>query len=477
MVFSSLIFIFAFLPLFLLGYYLLPDKWRNFFIVLAGYIFYSWGAPRFALILFLTIVIDYFISLWLVEISGRRKKWLVVVSVLMNLGLLGYFKYSNFFVGQLNFMLEALGWPDLPWKEVILPIGISFTVFQELSYIIEVYRGRIKPASRFIDFAAYLMLFPHLIAGPIVRYIDIAPQLIRRVYSTDGFIYGIKRFSIGLAKKILIANQMSAVADAMFHLNSVRDLVSPLAWLGIIAYSLQIYFDFSGYSDMAIGLAKMLGFDFLENFNRPYVARNITDFWRRWHISLSTWMREYLYLPLGGNRISPFRTYLNLWIVFLISGLWHGASWNFVLWGVFHGFWLVSDRLFLLNWLKKVPVALQIALTFLVVNLGWVLFRLDNLHLAIKYYGSLFAVDEFFKPIGIATREIMDTKQLFVLITALLIVFVPWVELSDMCRKRLCNAQYINLDALQMVLVISIFLLSVMELFNAQFNPVIYFRF
>jgi alginate O-acetyltransferase complex protein AlgI len=477
MVFSSLIFIFVFLPLFLLGYYLLPNKWRNLYIVLGGYFFYSWGAPQFAIILFSTIAIDYYISLLIYRLPKPQKKYLLIFSVVMNLALLTYFKYSNFFVGQLNFLFDFLNLASLPWKEVILPIGISFTVFQELSYIIEVYRGRIKPAKTFIDFAAYLMLFPHLIAGPIVRYIDIAGQIRERIYNATGFYYGLRRFTFGLAKKVLIANQMSAVAEAMFHINTVNNLASPLAWLGIIAYSMQIYFDFSGYSDMAIGLAKMLGFDFLENFNRPYIAKNITEFWRRWHISLTTWMKEYLYIPLGGNRISVLRTYLNLWIVFFISGLWHGASWNFVLWGIFHGCLLVSERMFLLRWLQKIPVFLQVSFTFISVSLGWVLFRLENLDLAWKFYRHLFSFQDFFKPLNISMIEIINWKQLSVLVLAILIVFLPWSEIGNKIVK--INTIVINryYEFLRGLIIIFIFLLSIMELFNAQFNPFIYFRF
>lgn len=471
MVFSSLLFIFVFLPIFLLVYYLLPHRWRNLFIVIGGYFFYSWGAPKFAIILFFTITIDYLISLYLVKIKSSQKKYLLIASIILNLGLLAYFKYSNFFIGQINWLLVFTNLPSLPWKEVILPIGISFIVFQELSYIIDVYRGNIKPARTLIDFAAFLMLFPQIIAGPIIRYIDVCEQLKSRAHNIDNFYYGIKRFSIGLSKKILIANTISPVADAMFHLNSVRDLSSPLAWLGILSYSIQIYFDFSGYSDMAIGMAKMLGFDFKENFNRPYIAKSITDFWARWHISLSTWMKEYLYIPLGGNRISTKRTYINLWIVFLISGLWHGANWNFILWGAFHGFLLVNERIFLLKWLSKIPKYLQIGFTFFVINLSWVLFREENLSLAIKFYTRLFSLGDFFKPINIRMHEIINIKQIVVFIIAMLIIFIPWKKIykQNMYNKK--TEVFFGLFNL------GLFILAILELFNSKFNPFIYFRF
>lgn len=471
MVFSSLLFIFVFLPIFLLVYYLLPHRWRNLFIVIGGYFFYSWGAPKFAIILFFTITVDYLISLYLVKIKSSHKKYLLIASIILNLGLLAYFKYSNFFIGQINWLLVFTNLPSLPWKEVILPIGISFIVFQELSYIIDVYRGNIKPARTLIDFAAFLMLFPQIIAGPIIRYIDVCEQLKSRVYNIDNFYYGIKRFSIGLSKKILIANTISPVADAMFHLNSVRDLSSPLAWLGILSYSIQIYFDFSGYSDMAIGMAKMLGFDFKENFNRPYIAKSVTDFWTRWHISLSTWMKEYLYIPLGGNRISPKRTYINLWIVFLISGLWHGANWSFILWGAFHGFLLVNERIFLLKWLSKIPKYLQIGFTFFVINLSWVLFREENLSLAMKFYIRLFSLGDFFKPINIRMHEIINTKQIIVFIIAMLIIFIPWKKISKQNIYNKKTEIFLSLFNL------GLFILAILELFNSKFNPFIYFRF
>ncbi len=481
MVFSSIIFIFFFLPIFLFIYYVLPNKFKNLFIVIGGYFFYSWGAPQFAFILLLMISIDYFLSLIIVKknAAGHHKesRYLLVFSILANVGLLAYFKYSNFFVDQVGLVLSLANIPPLPWKEVILPIGISFTVFQELSYIIEVYRGRIKPAKSLIDFAAYLMLFPHVIAGPIVRYIDIAGQLLVREYNFNNFFEGIRRFSIGLAKKVLIANNVSGIADSIFHLHTVRDLSSPLAWLGIIAYAMQIYFDFSGYSDMAIGLAKMLGFNFKENFNKPYIATSITDFWRRWHISLSLWMKEYLYIPLGGNRISVKRTYLNLWIVFLISGLWHGASWNFVVWGAFHGLFLVFDKLFWLRLSERVPKFFNIALTFVIALVAWVFFRIENISEAFMYIFRMFDFSTWFTPVSVRASEVIDNRGTFILALALLICFLPATGMFN----KLLEKKRIMFGRFQIYLtpayVLCLFLLSFMSLVNAQFNPFIYFRF
>lgn len=481
MVFSSIVFLFFFLPIFLLVYYLLPNKFKNLFIVVGGYFFYSWGAPRFAFLLLLMISIDYFLSLVIAKknAAGHRKqsRYLLIFSVLANIGLLVYFKYSNFFVDQIDLFLNILSIPPLPWKKVILPIGISFTVFQELSYIIEVYRDRIKPAKSLIDFAAYLMLFPHVIAGPIVRYIDIAGQLLVREYNFNNFFEGIRRFSIGLAKKVLIANNVSGIADSIFHLHTVRDLSSPLAWLGIIAYAIQIYFDFSGYSDMAIGLAKMIGFDFKENFNKPYIATSVTDFWRRWHISLSLWMKEYLYIPLGGNRISVKRTYLNLWIVFLISGLWHGASWNFLIWGAFHGLFLVFDKIFWLKFSEHFSKFFNIILTFTTVLVAWVFFRIENIGESFTYVFIMFDFSTWFTPVTVRASEVIDHRGTFVLILALLICFLPASSLFN----RLVEKLKILFGGFQVYLtpvyVLFLYLLSFMSLVNAQFNPFIYFRF
>ena len=481
MVFSSIIFIFFFLPIFIFIYYLLPNKFKNLFIVIGGYFFYSWGAPRFAFLLLLMISIDYFLSLIIAKKNAaghhRQSRYLLIFSVLANIGLLVYFKYSNFFVAQVDFVLSLANIPAMPWKEVILPIGISFTVFQELSYIIEVYRGKIKPAKSLVDFAAYLMLFPHVIAGPIVRYIDIAGQLLTREYNFNNFFEGIRRFSIGLAKKVLIANNVSGIADSIFYLHTVRDLSSPLAWLGIVAYAIQIYFDFSGYSDMAIGLAKMMGFDFKENFNKPYIATSITDFWRRWHISLSLWMKEYLYIPLGGNRISVKRTYLNLWIVFLISGLWHGASWNFLVWGAFHGLFLVFDKLFWLKLSERFSKFFNIILTFVIVLVAWVFFRIENINSAFLYIIKMFSFSTWFTPIEVRWTEVMDIRGAFILILALSICFLPGSSYFNLLIEKL----KLKLGGLSLYLtpiyIFIVFFLTLMSLVNASFNPFIYFRF
>jgi alginate O-acetyltransferase complex protein AlgI len=496
MVFSSTIFIFFFLPIFLVIYYLSPDRFKNLVILLGGYFFYAWGAPRFAFLLLGSIMVDYLLSLvifnckfgrWAQQLSAKRgvpvfyqqlPKILLVVSVVMNIGLLAYFKYSNFFVDQFNVLLHMGGATGFNWVPVILPIGISFTVFQELSYIIEIYRGNLKPARSLIDFAAYLMLFPHVIAGPIVRYSDIATELQSRHHSWENLGYGFYRFSLGLAKKVLLANYLGALADKIFNLAATSSLPSYYYWWGIAAYALQIYFDFSGYSDMAIGLARLLGFHFKENFNYPYIAQSVTDFWRRWHISLTTWMREYVYIPLGGNRISPGRTYFNLWLVFLLSGLWHGAGWNFIIWGALHGLFLTLDRLFWLKLSNRWAKWVKIIFTFFLINLSWVFFRLDNLVQAGNYLKNLFNPSGWsVKFTNLSGQAVYTNRQLAVFVLALVISFFPATNLFAYCSKFWLKRSGRLRLTVKYAGSLALLLLSLMSMLNSQFNPFIYFRF
>ncbi|MCD4735918.1 MAG: MBOAT family protein, partial [Bacteroidales bacterium] len=323
---------------------------KNYFVLAASLIFYAWGAPGFIYIVLASIVIDFYVVAYMAKSEGRKKNLLLTLSVLINGGLLLYFKYANFFIDNINAVVSGLGYNEIVWIKIALPIGISFFTFQKLTYTVDVYRKVYHPLKKVTDYALYILMFPQLIAGPIVRFNEIAGQIEDRSRNENlnNRITGFFRFTIGLAKKVLIANVMGEHVDAVFEL-SPEQLTTLTTWIGILAYAFQIYFDFSGYSDMAIGLGRMMGFDFPENFRNPYISQSITEFWRRWHITLGKWMRDYLYIPLGGNRGSGMRTYFNLWVVFLISGLWHGAAWNFVLWGVFHGFFLVMERLFLLK--------------------------------------------------------------------------------------------------------------------------------
>jgi alginate O-acetyltransferase complex protein AlgI len=465
MVFSSITFIFVFLPIFLTLYYTTPEKWRNLTALIGSYVFYAWGAPTFVYILFASSLFDYLLSLGLKN-KGKRKQ-ILALSIIVNIGVLAYAKYANFFVSELNRSLSLLGADGFHWTHIALPIGISFFTFQKISYMVDIYRGEVKPPKSFIDFALYVALFPQLIAGPIVRYHDIAKQLVKRAYTSEQFFSGIYRFTLGLSKKVLIANPMGITADRVFSL-SMHDLTTPYAWLGATAYAFQIYFDFSGYSDMAIGLGKMMGFNFLENFNRPYIATSFTDFWRRWHISLSSWMREYLYIPLGGNRVGKKRMYTNLWIVFLLSGLWHGAAWTFVIWGAYHGLFLVLDKLGLKKLLDRLPQLISTPLTFLLVTVGWVFFRSDTIAGAQQFLMRMFYPIKTLSDTLLV--ELISNRGIIVFIIAMVISFAPNIFAK-------LNWQKSQLLLARAVTILVLFSLSTMSLLNSSFNPFIYFRF
>lgn len=401
MIFSSSIFLCFFLPLFLLTYFLIDKKYKNGLLLLASIYFYAWGAPRFIFVIIGTTILDFFFVKMLEQSREKRVRiFFLVISVCMNLGLLIYFKYSNFFVDNVNAVLRGIGVTgQISWTRLVLPIGISFYTFEALTYVVDVYRGVHKPLKNFWDYQLYIILFPKLIAGPIIRYHEIADQISDRSSrdTVDEKLLGFFRFCIGLGKKVLIANTMGEFADSVYGNTFDADgaidphlLASSTAWLAALAYTMQIYFDFSGYSDMAIGLGRMLGFKFPENFNNPYTAESITDFWRKWHMTLGSWMRNYLYIPLGGNRAGSFRLYFNLWIVFLLSGLWHGASWNFLFWGAWHGFFLVIERLFLLKFTARIGKLPRIALTFLIVTVGWVFFRVTSISKGFAYVAAMF---------------------------------------------------------------------------------------
>ncbi len=482
MVFSSLLFIFGFLPVFLLCYYLVPKHWKNSVALLGSYFFYAWGEPVFAMILFGSSILDYILSRLLGNLGHNnsfRRKSLLLASILLNLGFLAYFKYANFFVNQFNNFLGLVGDNPLSWREVTLPIGISFFTFQKLSYMIDLYRGIVKPARSFLSYALYVVLFPQLIAGPIVRYHDVAQQLEHRTHSGKKFTEGMWRFSLGLAKKSLIANTMGGVADWAFDPH-ISTLPMWFAWIGVLAYSFQIYFDFSGYSDMAIGLGRMMGFEFLENFNRPYTAVNFTDFWRRWHISLSNWFREYLYVPLGGNKCSSFRSYLNLWIVFLCSGLWHGASWTFVAWGAFHGFFLTVDKILYKyqGATLRLPVFMARLKTFFLVTVGWVFFRCETFHHAFQYFRHLtdFSTIQVF---SLPPQWVSLFEHRTVVIFLLASLFVFWFP--NQTRFDTLSMSSVSIGKLttflKPALALILLSLSICSLVNIDFNPFIYFRF
>ncbi len=391
MVFSSPIFLFLFLPIVLTFHALVPGtRLRNLWLLAASIFFYAWGEVVFAGLILGSTAVNYLLGLWVERQSAAApKKWAVVAAITVNLGLLAFFKYANFIVNNLNLVLHGLHLGPVHLAPVRLPIGISFFTFHALSYVLDIYRGKSRAARNPADVALYIFFFPQLIAGPILRWSAIAPQIARRVVTREGFAEGVRRFILGLAKKMLIANTVAVPADKIFAL-PVSEFSPALAWVGALCYTLQIYFDFSGYSDMAIGLGRMFGFDFMENFNHPYVSQSIKDFWRRWHISLSSWFRDYLYLPLGGNRCSAARTSFNLVTVFFLCGLWHGASWTFVVWGLYHGLFLVLERTRFGAFVGSLPQSLRHAYALAVVMAGWVLFRAESLPQALKFLETMF---------------------------------------------------------------------------------------
>ena len=466
MVFSSILFIFYFLPAFLLAYYLTPARYRNFVGLLASLFFYAWGEPRLVLLLLVGSVVDFLLGKGIAHSDdARKRKRLVALSVLLNIGFLTYYKYAGFFVDQASTLLDLFGISFEREFTVLLPIGISFYTFQKLSYIVDVYRKTVPAAPSFVQFGLYVSLFPQLIAGPIVRYHDVAKQLVSRTYTLAKFSDGVWRFALGLGKKVLIANPMAAVADTLFA-QPADALPLPFAWLGIICYAFQIYFDFSGYSDMAIGLGKMMGFEFLENFNRPYIAKSITEFWRRWHISLSNWMKEYLYIPLGGNRVSKGRMYFNLWVVFLISGFWHGASWNFIVWGALHGTFLCVEK-----YRGKLGQGLIAQfLTFVLVLIAWVFFRAETLPAALHYLNAMFIPSAAI--FDVPMYSLMPHRTISVFILAAVICFFP-----EKTAKKVSALVWKGCPFSKPAIAVTLIVLSVCSLANSGYNPFIYFRF
>ncbi|HNW68662.1 MAG TPA: MBOAT family O-acyltransferase [Bacteroidales bacterium] len=473
MIFSSPLFLFLFFPILLLVYYLTPNKIKNYILLIFSLFFYSWGEPRFIFVVVVSIAADYFIARQLPRCEKKIRKWWLLFSIFINVGVLLYAKYANFFVENLNELYQLLGLTPFQWSAVALPVGISFLTFQKISYVVDVYREEVPPQRKLSDLLLYILMFPQLVAGPIVRYKEIASQLTDRqagdTYSNR--VAGFSRFIVGLAKKLLIANVLAEQVDIIFAL-SPEYFSTGTAWIAIIAYTFQIYFDFSGYSDMALGMGKMLGFRFPENFNFPYISQSITEFWRRWHITLSSWMKDYLYIPLGGNRVPLPRIYFNLATVFFISGFWHGAAWTFIFWGLYHGFFLILEKMFLLKFLKKIGKFPAVVITFLIVIIGWVFFRSDSIDYAFRFIGKLFSfdfsMDEFY----------FDARFLTFLGLAVLFSFMGYF-------KKIENFQYqIFGENPKRLLLIGGFVVSVIlyvicggVLLSGGLNPFIYFRF
>lgn len=481
MVFSSIVFLLYFLPIFLVSYYLIDKKYKNILILLFSIFFYSWGAPKFIFVILGTTFLDFHLVKWMSNTKNQlNRRLMLTLSVFINFGLLFYFKYSNFFIENVNTLLSAFGTGHIQWTKLILPIGISFYTFETITYVVDVYRRVHKPLDNFWDYQLYIILFPKLIAGPIIRYHDLADQITDRSHNEtlDNRLTGFYRFALGLAKKILIANQMGAQADAIFAFDYAQ-LDSLTAWVGILAYTFQIYFDFSGYSDMAIGIAKMIGFKFPENFDNPYTSRSITEFWRRWHITLGAWMRNYLYIPLGGNKVSKNRLYFNLWLVFLASGLWHGASWSFVLWGAYHGLFLVLERSFLLKFLNKIGKFASTALTFFIVIIGWVFFRIEHIKDAFAFLKRMFAFDFNREHLNVYNVGFsLDSEFYFYFVIAIIFAFFTYFKIGQKIQNSVYFNEY-NLKKHISVSFITVVLLSLClaTLSATGFNPFIYFRF
>ena len=464
MVFSSLLFLFLYLPVVLILYYICPRRWRNLLLFVVNLVFYGWGEPIYVSLMIFSTIVDYtcgyFINKYR-ETNKKKAKIFVVASMIINLSLLGFFKYAGFITDTLNY----LPFLNIPSLKVPLPIGISFYTFQTMSYSIDVYRGDAPMQKNIITFGTYVSLFPQLIAGPIVRYKDVAYQLDHRRETLDDFTKGVCVFCVGLAKKVLIANQMGALWDSMRATGETGWLGS---WVGIIAYTFQIYFDFSGYSDMACGLGNMFGFEFLKNFNYPYISKSITEFWRRWHISLGTWFREYVYIPLGGNRKGIPRQMLNLLIVWFLTGLWHGADFNFIFWGLYFGLLLVLEKFVLKRWLDKAPAAIQHIYALFFIILGWVLFYFTDLGEMGAFFASMFSFG------GTVISHDAGVLALSYLPMLLVAAFASMPLMTDLYKKIADTKAAPLLKTLFCIVVLGI---CTALLVSQSYNPFLYFRF
>lgn len=462
MVFSGAVFLFIFLPIVMLGYHLFRGNARNYWLLAASLFFYAWNRPSFIWILFGSIAVNYLGALGMERTRSHAvRKLLLVTAVLLNLALLFYFKYFNFTVS----VLEKITKYDFQFTEVILPIGISFFTFQGLSYLVDVYRADVPAQRNLLKYAMYISLFPQLVAGPIVRYRDIAAEIDHRSATREDLVYGVRRFILGLFKKIMIADTLAVTVNFIFgsepNTNSVM-----IAWLGILLYALQIFFDFSGYSDMAIGMGRIFGFHFLENFNYPYISRSVVEFWKRWHISLTNWFREYVYFPLGGNRVSRLKWVRNILVVWLLTGIWHGAGWNFLLWGLYYALWMLAERLFLGRWLEKLPDIFRHIYAMAVVLVGWALFAVEDMGRLGRYLGACFGAGPL-----IDAAALYQLRTYLPLLVILALASTPlgrclWSRLGERAR-----------GVLTPVLVLACLVLCTASLVDASYNPFLYFRF
>ena len=464
MVFSSITFIYYFLPIVLLFYFLTSTKYKNLVLLISSLVFYFYGEPVFIWVLLLSCIINY-VSALLISKYRKKSKTILILTVIIDLGLLMYFKYTNFFIDNINTLLNL----NINTLKVIMPIGISFFTFQTLSYVIDVYTNKVKANKNFITFSSYVSLFPQLIAGPIVRYSDVEKELKKREHSYDMFARGIRRFTIGLGKKVLIANIMGEMVDVLTNINNPTVLSYILIAIG---FTLQIYFDFSGYSDMAIGLGKMFGFNFLENFNYPFIANSITDFWRRWHISLSSFLRDYVYIPLGGNRLGALKQIRNIFVVWFLTGFWHGAAWNFIIWGIYFGIILIIEKNYLLEFLKKHKIFSHIY-TMILVIISFVIFNANSFTEVLDFMKNIF---------GLNKLPFMNNETLYYLKSYLLMILISIIAstplLKNICIKLKENNKTSKvMDILEIIFVFTILILVTSFLIDSSFNPFLYFRF
>lgn len=457
MLFSSIPFLFYFLPIVFLLYAITPRKFKNFTLLVCSLVFYAWGEPRLVVLMLLTVFCGYVLGL-LTEKFNKHKKLFLALSVILSLGFLAYFKYVDFFISNIN----AVTGLSIPLLNVVLPIGISFYTFQLLSYNIDVYRGDVPAQKNFIDLAAYIALFPQLIAGPIVRYSDIAHQLRHRTHSWEKTALGVRRFVLGLSKKILIANTLGELCE-IFKASGDKSVT--FFWIYAVAFCLHIYFDFSGYSDMAIGLGKILGFDFLENFNYPYISKSITEFWRRWHISLGTWFRDYVYFPLGGSRVKKGRLVFNILVVWMLTGFWHGADWTFIVWGLYFAVLLIIEKTFLLSFLKRSRIISRIYVLIL-ISISFVIFNAASLPEAISYIGGMF---------GAGNYPLISAETIFYLKDYLVIILLGIIGATPI--PKMVFSKIKALRWLEPALLTLLLFIATAYLVDGSFNPFLYFRF
>lgn len=468
MVFSSFSFLIVFLPLVIIGYYIIPKKYtkvKNIILLIASLIFYSFGEPKYTILMVVSILVNYILTLLMSK--KNNNKVIFVFTIIIDIGILVFFKYSNFIINNINNVFNT----NFNNLNIDLPLGISFYTFQIMSYVIDVYKKKIKPQKSLINIATYITLFPQLVAGPIVNYKTIENELEKRNETFEKFASGFRRFIVGLAKKVIIANNAAILADSIFN-SDIQNLGTSIIWIGALAYSIQIYFDFSGYSDMAIGLGRIFGFNFLENFNYPYISKSITDFWRRWHISLSSWFKEYVYIPLGGNRCKKIKWFRNIFIVWMLTGLWHGASWNYVLWGIYFAVILIIEKVFLLKILEKVPNFFKHIYSIILILIGWVIFRVEDIHNLLYCLKHLV----IYKPTDFSVF-ISNNGDVLSVIPFIFIGILFSTPIIKKIYEKICNTNNELLFYAEDIIIIALFIISMAFIVSLSYNPFIYFKF